>query len=371
MITTSLPLPVQSPGSSHSLTVHRFGTPGARPQVYIQAALHADEIPGMLCAVHLRERLTAIEADGAIRGEIVLVPVANPLGLGQTVLGHAIGRFALGDGGNFNRDFPDLEPGTADRVRDRLGSDPDANVALVRAAMTEELAAWPAATPVAVLKKTLVGLALGADLVLDLHCDAEGAMHLYTLPTSGEVFAPLGAWLGSTATLVAEVSGGDPFDEVLSRPWVSLAARFPHIPLPLAGHSVTVELRGQADVDHTLARTDAAAIIAFLRNVGTLAGTPPALPEQPGIVARLDQSETLTAPHAGIVVFRAAAGDMISAGDPVADIVDPLTGAISTVVAASSGVLFARNSTRFATPGKRLGKIAGNGSRRSGKLLGL
>jgi anti-anti-sigma regulatory factor len=34
--------------------------------------------------------------------------------------------------------------------------------------MTEELAAWPAATPVAVLKKTLVGLALGADLVLDL-----------------------------------------------------------------------------------------------------------------------------------------------------------------------------------------------------------
>jgi predicted deacylase len=371
MITTSLPLPLQSPGASHSLTVHRFGRPGARPQVYIQAALHADEIPGMLCAVHLRERLAAIETEGALRGEIVLVPVANPFGLGQTVLGHAIGRFALGDGGNFNRDFPDLEPGTAERVRDRLGRDPAQNVALVRAAMAEELAAWPAETPVAVLKKTLVGLALGADLVLDLHCDAEGAMHLYTLPTSAGVFAPLGAWLGSKATLVAEVSGGDPFDEVFSRPWVSLAARFPDVPLPLAAHAVTVELRGQADVDHALAKADAAAIIAFLSHAGALAGTPPTLPGQEGTIARLDQSETLTAPHAGIVVFRCAAGDMIRAGDPVVDIVDPLTGAISTVLATSSGVLFARNSTRFATPGKRLGKIAGDGSRRSGKLLGL
>ena len=41
-----LPLLTASPGSARHLTIYRFGTPGARPKVYLQAALHADETPG-------------------------------------------------------------------------------------------------------------------------------------------------------------------------------------------------------------------------------------------------------------------------------------------------------------------------------------
>jgi uncharacterized protein len=371
MRTEIITLPAVSPGAVHSLTVQRFGDPGARPQIYIQASLHADEIPGMICAVHLRQMLLAHEVAGQIRGEIILVPVANPLGLGQTVFGHAMGRFLLADGGNFNRDFPHLTPGAAKRIDGKLGPDGKANVAIIREALFAELEAWPAPTQAATLKKTLVGLALGADLILDLHCDAEGALHLYTQPTSAEAFAPFGAWLGSKATLTAQESGGDPFDEVFSRPWVELRTRFPLAAIPLACHSVTVELRGQADISHDFAKADAAAIIAFLQHEGAIAGEPPARPATDEKATPLESSEPLVAPVAGIVVFRAEAGAHVSKGDAIADIVDPISGEITTIIARSSGVFFARNSNRFASPGKRLGKIAGTELKRTGKLLSL
>jgi predicted deacylase len=369
MRTETIALPVLSPGAAHQLTVHRFGTAGARPHVHIQAALHADEIPGMICAVHLRELLAALEAAGKLLGSVTLVPVANPLGLGQVLFGHGMGRFAFGDGGNFNRDYPHLTPGAATRLEGRLGADPLANVAMIREALTEELEQWTVSSQVGTLKKELVRLALGADIVLDLHCDAEGALHLYTQPTSAETFASLGARLGSLATLVALESGGDPFDEVVSRPWVELAARFPDAAIPLGCQSTTVELRGQADVSHEFAASDAAAIIGFLHDQGILEGDAAAPAFEVPPVTALESAEPLTAARAGIIIYRAAAGERIEAGQCVAEIVDPLTGAVTPVVAQSEGVLFARSSSRFATPGKRLGKIAGASLKRTGKLL--
>ena len=53
----ALPLPTQHLGTTRTVTVHRYGDPSARPKVYIQAGLHADEIPGMLSAHHLIARL--------------------------------------------------------------------------------------------------------------------------------------------------------------------------------------------------------------------------------------------------------------------------------------------------------------------------
>jgi predicted deacylase len=39
---------------------------------------------------------------------IELVPVANPMGLGQLLQGNHQGRFEAGSGKNFNRDFVEL-----------------------------------------------------------------------------------------------------------------------------------------------------------------------------------------------------------------------------------------------------------------------
>ncbi|MDP3406736.1 succinylglutamate desuccinylase/aspartoacylase family protein [Bosea sp. (in: a-proteobacteria)] len=368
MLTETIAIPAAAPGTAHHLTVQRFGRAGARPCVYIQAALHADEIPGMICAQALRRELLAIEAAGHLQGEVVLVPVANPLGLGQQVLGQPVGRFALGDGGNFNRDFPDLCVSLS-RIGENLADAPQHNLAIIREGLAAALSEVPALTPAQHLKKTLMGIALGCDVVLDLHCDAEAAMHLYTHTASAEIFAPLAALLGARAILLAEVSGGDPFDEALSRPWFDLARAFPGQPVPFGCHSVTVELRGQRDVGHETATADAAAILAFLRHLGVIAGALPTLPPALCSATALEASEPLIAPFAGILVYRREVGEDVGAGDVVAEIVDPLTGETTPVAAASGGVFYARSALRFAVPGSRLGKIAGTRMTRSGRLL--
>jgi len=72
--------PLLSPSltTQRSISSFHFGTPGSGQKVYIQASLHADELPGMMTAWHLKQKLAALEAEGRLAGEIILVPVANP-----------------------------------------------------------------------------------------------------------------------------------------------------------------------------------------------------------------------------------------------------------------------------------------------------
>jgi len=74
-------------GSHKSLTSFHFGRAGAGPKIYIQASLHAEELPGMLAAHHLRPLLEAADAAGQVAGEVVLVPVLRAgLGMLDTIL---------------------------------------------------------------------------------------------------------------------------------------------------------------------------------------------------------------------------------------------------------------------------------------------
>jgi len=370
MKTEQIALSPLAPGASLSLNVHRFGKEGARPRVYVQAALHADEIPGMVAAHHLRERLIALEAEGRIEGEIVLVPSANPIGLAQRVLGDHIGRFNLADGLNFNRGYPYLVPKVADRVEGKLTQEAQANVRLIREALRAELDAWETGDPAEAMKKALLKLAIEADIVLDLHCDAEAVEHLYTHTRSAEEFAPLAALIGAQAYLLADESGDDPFDEACSRPWAELADRFKDHPIPFGCHSTTLEFRGERDVSHELARRDAAALIAYMTLRGVIAGEVPPIPAPRCEPTPLAASEPVPAPATGIVVFQAEVGDRVKAGDVIADIVDPHAGTVTQAKSPCDGVVFARIALRFVTQGARLAKVAGTTAKRSGKLLG-
>jgi hypothetical protein len=263
MKTQTIDLLAAAPGVRHSLRVLCFGTPGSGPKAYIQAALHADEVPGILVVEQLRQRLTALEAAGTLRGEVLLLPWANPLGLAQQVLGRHQGRFDLRDGANFNRHYADLAPAAGDALEGQLGSDPAHNRALVRQALTQSAAALPAVHPAQDLKNRLLQLAIDSDVVLDLHCDFQATMHLYALTPQADLAAELGALLGAEAVLLATESGDQPFDEACSRPWLALQQRFPTHPLPLGCFAATVELRGECDTDHGLATRDAEAILAF------------------------------------------------------------------------------------------------------------
>lgn len=369
METEFIELRCASPGQRHRLKLLRFGTSGLRPKVVIQAALHADEVPAMLVAQRLRARLQALESAGELCGEVVLVPYANPLGLSQQVLGQHQGRFDLRDGINFNRHLPDLSRAAGDALQGRLGADADRNAALVRGALRQAADALTALHPVDDLKNRLLQTAIDADIVLDLHCDSDATMHLYGLTPQRERLVELGALLGARAVLLATESGDSPFDEACSRPWLLLQERFAEHPIPLGCFASTVELRGERDTDHALADTDAAAIVEFLRRSRVVAGVPAPLPSPRCEPTPLSGSEPVIAPCAGVAVFHHAPGARVEAGAVIADLVDPDSGELHPVRARSAGLLYARAATRWATPGKRLAKIAGLSLARQGKLL--
>ncbi|MDR7334514.1 M14 family metallopeptidase [Roseateles asaccharophilus] len=365
-------LPAASAGTTRRLRSLHFGRGESGRKAYLQAALHADEVPPLLVAQALIERLAKLDAVGAIPGEIVLVPMANPIGLAQDLQGSALGRFDLGTGVNFNRQFRHLTPTLIQRLDGRLGPDAAHNARAIRHCSHELLAAWQPTTETEALKRLLQMLAHDAELVLDLHCDNQAVMHLYAGTAQTDAFAPLAAYLGAQALLTSEVSGDEPFDESVGRVWWELAAHFgERFPIdPLGCLAATVELRGETDVGYDLAEHDADALLAFLQHLGHVDGSAPAA--APACAATpLEGVEPVTAPVAGIVVFAKAPGDWVEAGELVAEIIDPLTDEITALHATVTGRCFARTARRYATRGMRLAKIAGARPYRSGKLLSM
>jgi predicted deacylase len=362
-------------GSHTSLSSFHFGTPGQGQKVYIQASLHAEELPGMLVAHHLRSLLQAAEAAGQLFGEVVLVPVANPLGLAQRVDHKPMGRFDLDTGENFNRHYPRLAHEICAQVQTQLGQDAAANVALVRAAMGQYLHQWQPATQLQSLRRSLLQLAFDADYVLDLHCDCEGVLHFYTEESCWPQMAPLAHFLQSQAILLAKNSGSYPFDECLSGVWWQLSEKLAQagvqVPLPQGCCATTIELRGELDVSHAWAELDAQAILNFLQHLQLLrCGPVPAVP--PGLcqATPLAGSQTLTAPAAGLVVFAAHIGQHVQVGELVAEVINPVDNQTHDVRAAVAGIFYARIRDRYITTGGELGKIAGATPFRTGELLG-
>jgi len=370
MKTITHPLVSTYLGTQRHLVSFHYGEPGSGEKVYVQASLHADELPGMLVAHHLRQQLAQLEAAGKLRGEVIVVPVVNPIGLSQTLLRYQIGRFEIASGENYNRHYPALYPLIADKLDDVLTADATQNKETVRAAMRAALDALTPQTELDSLRRTVMRLSCDADVVLDLHCDSEAVLHLYTGTPLWDQCEPLARYMGAHATLLATESGDNPFDEACSQTWWQLADHFKQrFPIPMGCLSVTVELRGEADVSHAQAAQDAAAIIAFLSHRGVVAQTPPPLPDLLQPATPLAGSEAIASPVSGVVVYLKQPGDWIKQGDAIAEVVDPITGSACTLTSNTEGVMYARENRYFASAGMKVAKVAGKTAFRTGKLL--
>ena len=357
--TETIKLKPASPGTERWLTVHRFGAPGARPKAYLQASLHADELPGGLVAHHLVGLLDR----AAVTGEIIIVPAANPVGLSQHTLNYHIGRYDGASGENFNRAYPDITDTVIGRVDGRLGADPDANDATIRAAMAEAVAELEPRRELDSLRFALMRLAADADIVLDLHCDSESELYVYLGEDLWPAAADLPAELGAVATLLAIDSGGGSFDEAFSVPWWKLKRHFDdQVPIPAGCLAATIELRGSADVSDALAERDAAALYRFLQRRALVAGEPGPVPALAHPATPLTACDIVRAPVAGIVAFRRQLGETVAAGDVIAEIVDQTADpadARTPVRCRTAGRLFTRARNRWARPGKTIAKVAG------------
>jgi len=358
-----IPLLPASPGAARQLSVHRYGARGARPKAYLHASLHADEIPAMLVLHHLIRLLDEADRAGRIKGEIVVVPVANPIGAAQVVNATLVGRYESAGGGNFNRNWPDLFAGLAERVRGRLTDDATRNVAAIRQALLAGLDDLAAATELASLRLALARLAVDADIVLDCHCDSEALLHLFLISAHWPSGRDLSDEIGSRATLLSDDSGGRAFDETFSTPWTKLAAVFPDKPIPAACLSATVEYRGQADVGDEWAEPDAAALFRFLQRRGVVAGDSGPLPKPQCEATRLDACDVVRTPAAGVLAYKQPVGAVVSAGTVIAELVDPMAddprAARIPIRTATDGLVLSRRPDRLVRPGDSIAKVVG------------
>ena len=359
-------LPTMTPGTQRSIAYHRFGKAGARPKAYLQAAIHANELPGAMALHHLMPMLEAADRQGRIKGEIVVVPTVNPIGLSQLVGNIHLGRYDFLGRDNFNRNWPDVSGAVAERVGRRLGADAQRNVALVRRAALAALAALEPVNELQTLRVEALKRSIDADVVLDLHCDQEAVLHLFISRADWPGPATeLAADIGSDATLYNDPFPDVPtFSGVNSALWARLAARFPDASIPQACLSATIEYRGQHDVNHRLGASDATNLYRFLVRRGIVAGRAGALPRLRAQATPIAGMDVGYSPKAGMVVYHLPKGAKVRKGTAVCEVIDPLDSggpkARTQVLAQTDGVLFSRKPDgRLMWPGAVLFRIAG------------
>ncbi len=331
-----LDLPGESAMQAWRLPVIRYRGTSGRPGAYLQAALHADEQPGVAALHELAKLLTTAEAEGRLLRDVVLVPYANPIGLHQVVDGRHMGRFHLGSGTNFNRAFalPPAEQATGKPAAGGLAVPP---------------------RPDQALKAALADLAAGSDVILDLHCDKEAVLYAYCHVELWPGARDLAARLGAAAILLwaGPEEGGAAFEEAVTIDRLPATADRPFL-------SATVELRGQSDVDPGLARADARGLYALLADRGMLRD--PAIGPRAawnGPAVRQDHVVNVSAPALGTLLFDCAVGTRVTARQRLARILaTPCDGAGEVeVIAPAAGLLLIRARDRLARPGETIATL--------------
>lgn len=319
----TITLPGAMPGTTRQLRVFSFGEPGARPKAYIQAGLHADEPPGMMILRELCKLLGAAEEAGQILGEIVLVPVANPLGIDQALNSAVMGRFELRTGTNFNRAWPDFGSGLADAVRKRLGDDPEENVEFVRRELRRRVAALRADSPAMAQRIALARRAYDSDLVVDLHSDDEALTYMMSTPDLWDEAKRFAADVGVHSLQPSgNGTGAICFDECFLQPWADLHREFGDR-VPVACKAFTFEMGGVLDVEPKQAARYAQGFLRYLRRIGCVDGGAPR--SRGNEVEEFTEFEMLDSPTGGILLYAQELGEWVSPGDVIAEIIDPMS----------------------------------------------
>jgi len=327
-----------SDGTTYEFPVLRFGgTDKAAPSAYLQAALHAGELPGVVAIDALMPMLAKAESEGRIKGAMTVVPWANPIGRAQYHFGEHQGRFHLGTRTNFNRGFPLLAaPDTALLPDTTLGTADQR------------------------LKTRLVELSLGHDIVLDLHCDDEGLAYLYIHTSLWPAMADCAAAMGVDAVVLWSEDTDGTFEGAAIMPYQNVPAEVARFDRRAA---TTVEYRGILDVDGALAGADAEGLYRLLVARGVIAD--PALPAPGGFagaVVPLENIDMMPAPRAGAILYDVKPGDRVESGARLATIVHAPGEADgrTEVFAPQAGLILTRRSRRIIRAGDDLLKLAGD-----------
>ncbi|RWO77895.1 succinylglutamate desuccinylase/aspartoacylase family protein [Mesorhizobium sp.] len=327
-----------SEGVSYEFPVFRFdGTDKAGSSAYLQAALHAGELPGVVAIDALMPMLEKAEAEGRIKGSIIVVPQANPIGRAQYHFGEHQGRFHLGTRTNFNRGFPLLAAPDVELLPDTTLGTADQR-----------------------LKTRLLQLSIGHDIVLDLHCDDEGLAYLYVHARLWPAMADCAAAMGVDAVILWDEDTDGTFEGASITPYLNLPAEVARFDRRVA---TTVEYRGILDVDGALAGADAEGLYRLLVARGVILDQALSTPGSfTGIVAPLENIDMMPAPRAGAVLYDVKPGDRVAKGALLATIVHAPgeAGGRTQLFAPQAGIILTRRSRRIIRGGEDLLKLVGD-----------
>ena len=277
-----------------------------------------------------------------------------------------------------HRNFLDLGKLITPKIKFKLKKDDrNYNVDIIRKTILEVINDDPSYDEESVLKKELLKLAAVSDVVIDLHCDSQAIMHMYTHSDLWPQVSDLAAELECNCQLLATAAGGMPFDEACSTPWETIKNEYNSFDIPMACESCTVELRGESDVSKEYARKDSKAIFSFLQRRGYILGSENLGPLKPlqRDATPLTGVELIEASKPGIICWDVKLGQEVKAGDVLGEIIDiDEPSAPSTLIKSRiDGIIFAMRNTHIAKTGHTIIKIAGNQPLpwRTGNLLTL
>jgi len=352
-----------TPGRSTELIYYRIGPEDAGKKVYLQAAVHADEQPGILILHHLLRLLIEADAAAALNAQFVLFPMVNPLGMGDIEFGRHQGRYDRNSGVNHNRQWPDLYASVDDNLGAKLGQNAAENIKTIRDAVRDWVEGLAQITAHQQWRNIILGEACDADYVFDLHCDNDALIHIYSIPQLQENMQRLADCTGAAATMLAEDSGGSSFDEIWPAIWLKLARDFPDKDIPLPVKSCTLEYRGQFDTFETLNREDAENLYGYFQGEGLIAGNSIGQKGQAAAATDLRATEYLRAEKAGLLVYCVELGEKVKKGDKIADLLhldgdDAFIGR-TPILAGADGLVLSRSVTKYVWRNATIAKIVG------------
>jgi predicted deacylase len=276
-------------GREVGVTVHRYGGSDG-PTVYVQAAQHGIELAGPAALRRLHDRLVGAD----LAGEVIVVPVANPLAF---------------DGRSY------VTPATYDAVSPNMNR------------------RWPGDTTGSLVERFIAELwplAESADAVVDLHTGTREMLPHVRHRHGDQAARRLATAFGTDYRLVDQDPGGDAAATGKFR----VAAARADIP------AVTAELGNSRAVSPEAAVTGADGVEQVLQALDVRPGTPDPPTEQ---VALMDAPAPVEAPASGL--FEPArgitVGESLAAETTLGTVYDPASfEALATLTTPDEGVLY-------------------------------
>ncbi|MGK7930516.1 MAG: succinylglutamate desuccinylase/aspartoacylase family protein [Microcystaceae cyanobacterium] len=215
-------------GDRLGLQSYHFQGNDSDKKAYIQANLHGSEIVGNAVIYQLIEFLAQLNPE-QLNGEIVLVPVCNPIAVNQRSHFFSSGRYNPYDGKDWNRIFWDYEK-EQDNLHDFIKTQINLPVleiqknylALILQAFENKHKQKDQAKGLSLkelYRYQLQALSLDANYVIDIHSSSNQCIDYLYCFHHRENSAP---YFGLDYGILMREYDGDAFDEAFMKPWLAL-----------------------------------------------------------------------------------------------------------------------------------------------------